>query len=83
LKNLGGSFAHLLAEQNRYAAEPVVLPAVRRRRTLTVTGHATNGSAPDSVNVTGRRAQRTNGRVHEPSDGAAAASPSPAEAKKK
>ncbi|HWW09340.1 MAG TPA: ABC transporter ATP-binding protein [Candidatus Acidoferrales bacterium] len=27
LKALGGSFAHLLAEQNRYAAEPVELPA--------------------------------------------------------
>ena len=26
LKNLGGSFARLLAEQNRYAAEPVLLP---------------------------------------------------------
>jgi ABC-type multidrug transport system fused ATPase/permease subunit len=26
LKALGGSFAHLLAEQNRYAAEPVELP---------------------------------------------------------
>jgi ABC-type multidrug transport system fused ATPase/permease subunit len=26
LKAAGGSFAHLLAEQNRYAAEPVVLP---------------------------------------------------------
>jgi ATP-binding cassette, subfamily B, bacterial len=28
LKALGGSFAHLLAEQNRYAAEPVELPSV-------------------------------------------------------
>ncbi len=27
LKALGGSFAHLLAEQNRYAAEPVMLPS--------------------------------------------------------
>ena len=27
LKNRGGTFARLLAEQNRYAAEPVVLPA--------------------------------------------------------
>jgi ATP-binding cassette, subfamily B, bacterial len=27
LKNLGGSFARLLAEQNRYTAEPVLLPA--------------------------------------------------------
>ena len=30
LKALGGSFAHLLAEQNRYAAEPVELPDICR-----------------------------------------------------
>jgi ATP-binding cassette, subfamily B, bacterial len=31
LKALGGSFAHLLAEQNRYAAEPVELPTAVAR----------------------------------------------------
>ena len=31
LKALGGSFAHLLAEQNRYASEPVELPAAVAR----------------------------------------------------
>ncbi|MBV9101033.1 MAG: ABC transporter ATP-binding protein [Candidatus Dormibacteraeota bacterium] len=55
LKRLGGSFAHLLTEQNRYAAEPIMLPALNGRAAA-VNGARANGSKPRSVELQGRRA---------------------------
>ena len=75
LKALGGSFARLLAEQNRYAAEPVELPAP-----VAANGHVPAASALQPLNGETDLVGRTTTTSRRRKNGAAAPQRKPTKA---